>query len=279
MKSFRALWITPLFLAPLGCASQDHARTEEGPKAEDEVRKADETSAAGTQAVATANGTAPRVGGFVRTKLHALQAADFEDVPVGSLPPGWRIEGTSSKGTLASWAVRTDPSAPSPPNVLALTTANRDPAEPFNLCWTDQLRFRDGAITVSMKSVSGEEDQGGGLVWRVQDEDDYYLCRANPLEGNVRVYTVKGGVRSQIASADTVLVSGVWYTLWIEQQGSCISCRLDGRKLLEVVDTTFPDAGGVGVWTKSDAATEFDDIRVSELPPEGSGKGVPGTDR
>src|SRR5262249_30222734 len=112
--------------------------------------------------------------------------------------------------------------------------------------------------------VSGSEDQGGGLIWRVQDKDDYYICRANPLESNFRVYYVKGGKRSQLASATVELAAGRWHVLEVEQDGDRIVCSLDGKSLLDVRDQNFPAAGGIGFWTKSDAASEFDDLELKQ---------------
>jgi hypothetical protein len=186
----------------------------------------------------------------------------FDQEKLGGLPPGWKAEGTQPKGPVATWNVIADDTAPSKPNVLSLTKTNHDSGSTFNICWTDRVRFQDGRVEVSLKANSGQEDQGGGPIWRVQDKDNYYVCRANPLENNFRVYYVQGGSRTQIATADARIPSGKWSTIAIEQHGEHIGCFLNGEKLLDVTDKHIPGAGGVGVWTKADAASSFDDITI-----------------
>lgn len=186
----------------------------------------------------------------------------FEEHAVDGLPPGWRIEGTKQVGPLATWKVVVDETAPSRTNVLALTSPNHDSGSTFNLCWTDDIRLQHGAVEVRFKSVGGEGDQGGGVLWRAKDKDNYYVCRANPVEGNFRVYCVKDGERKQLGTAKIELADGEWHRLRIETEGNRIVCALDGKDLLDVSDATFPDEGGVGVWTKGDAATRFDDFTI-----------------
>jgi hypothetical protein len=99
-------------------------------------------------------------------------------------------------------------------------------------------------------------------MWRVQDADDYYLCRVNPLESNFRVYVVEKGVRRQLATATAGLSDG-WHRIEVEHVGERITCWLDGEKLLEASDATIPAPGGVGLWTKADARTSFDDLVVT----------------
>ena len=119
----------------------------------------------------------------------------FDDTDAGELPEGWRVEGTNQRGPLATWIVKADTSAPSGPSVLALTDTKEGWGGTFNLCWTDGVKFTDGVIEVKVKSGTGLEDQGGGIIWRVHDRDNYYIARWNPLEDNFRVYSVKDGSR------------------------------------------------------------------------------------
>jgi hypothetical protein len=191
----------------------------------------------------------------------------FDDVPAGSPPPGWKVEGTNQKGPVATWRVTKDDAAPSPPNVLTLASVNHDSGETFNLCWTDAVQFSVGAIEVKFRANTGKEDQGGGLIWRVKDKDNYMIARMNPLEDNFRVYYVKDGARKQLATANVKVVAGTWHTLRIEQEGDTVRCFLDGIKHLEAKDSHIPDAGGVGVWTKADAASSFDDLTVAPGTP------------
>ena len=186
----------------------------------------------------------------------------FDDTAVGKLPECWKAEGTNQRGPVATWVVRADASAPSKRNVLALTDTKESSGGTFNLCWTDRVKFKDGVIEVKVKRETGREDQGGGPIWRVQNKNNYYIARWNPLEDNFRLYYVKDGRRVQLDSARVKVDPAKWHTIRIDQKGDEIECYLDGKVLLKVQDRTFPAAGGVGLWTKADAATWFDDLIV-----------------
>lgn len=194
------------------------------------------------------------------SKAEELQS--FEQTTPGSLPQGWEVEATKQVGLLATWEVVREEGTPDGEQALVLTNPNHAKRGTYNLCWTDALAFLDGELEVQLKGNSGKIDQGGGLIWRVQDKDNYYICRANPLEDNLRLYYVKEGKRHQIASADVRIPTAQWHELEIEHQGTHIECSLNDEKLLEVDDDTFLEAGGVGLWTKADAATSFDALEV-----------------
>jgi hypothetical protein len=112
--------------------------------------------------------------------------------------------------------------------------------------------------------VRGKTDQGGGLVWRYVDADNYYIARMNPLESNYRLYKVVNGKRTQLVTKEDLKVPvGQWHVLAVTMKGDQIECSLDGKKYLEAKDSTFPMAGKVGLWTKADAQTNFDDFSVA----------------
>ncbi len=186
----------------------------------------------------------------------------FENVPVGKLPAGWKVEATNPHGPLSTWQVITDPTAPSGTHVLALTDAKNNYGNTYNLCWTNQVHFLNGTIEVQFKANKGKEDQGGGVIWRAQDRNNYYIARFNPLENNFRIYYVKNSVRRMIATTRIALPAHKWHELKITHIGNKITGYLNGKKLLEVTDRTFQKAGGVGLWTKADAATAFDNFEV-----------------
>ncbi|NOX88052.1 MAG: DUF1080 domain-containing protein [Calditrichaeota bacterium] len=186
----------------------------------------------------------------------------FENLKTGALPEGWKIEATNQKGPLATWQVIEDSTAPSGKKVLSLTKVNHSFGGTFNLCWTDQIRFLNGEIKVKFKANSGIEDQGGGVIWRAKDMNNYYISRYNPLENNFRIYYVKDGARRMLASARIKLPAHKWHELKITVQGDQMKGYLNGKELLQVKDHTFPEAGGVGLWTKADAETSFDDFEV-----------------
>jgi hypothetical protein len=129
----------------------------------------------------------------------------------------------------------------------------------FNVLLTSS-RFTDVTARVRLRAVSGAIDRGGGLVWRATDPKSYYLARYNPLEKNFRFYAVKAGVRTELASADLELAPDAWHTLEISMIGDRFQGRIDGKQYLDKRDSTFAGAGAIGLWTKADAVTEFDDL-------------------
>jgi hypothetical protein len=186
----------------------------------------------------------------------------FGDKASNTPPKGWTAAQTG-KGEGSVWKVVADDTAPSKTGfVLAQTAAGPD--RMFNLCVATDANYKDLAMSVSFKAVRGDSDRGGGLVWRYQDADNYYLARMNPLEDNFRVYRVVNGKRTQLGTKDNVKVpSGEWHTITIEQVGEIIICYFDGAKYLDVKDATFLTSGKVGVWTKADAQTYFDELKVA----------------
>ena len=132
----------------------------------------------------------------------------------------------------------------------------------YNLLVLNKIGYKDFSATVKIKAISGEEDQGGGLVWRYIDKDNYYIARYNPLENNFRLYRVVDGSRKQLESVDSDIKQGEWFTMTIEMKGNKIICSLNGKKLIETTDDTFKSAGLIGLWTKADAITYFDDLKI-----------------
>ena len=187
---------------------------------------------------------------------------DFENVEPGKIPEGWKVEGTNQRGPLATWKVMKDPSAPSGEKVLAMAQPNHTSGSTFNLCWTPKVSFLNGEIEVLFKANTGNEDQGGGVIWRAKDKDNYYIARFNPLEDNFRIYTVHNGNRRTLVSAKIALPAGKWHTLKIVQQDNHFEGYLNGKKLLDGENDLFPNAGGIGLWTKADAVTSFDNLTV-----------------
>ena len=184
---------------------------------------------------------------------------NFDSDAVGKLPEGWSNQKTG-KGGLGKWEVVADPTAPSQPNVLA-QTSKENFGYHFNVAVAEQTNFSDLEIELKFKAIDGQEDRGGGPVWRYQDADNYYICRANPLESNFRVYKVVNGNRKQMQSASVEIPSGVWHTIKVKNVGDKIQCWYDGKLYLEVTDDTFK-SGKVGLWTKADAVTYFDDFEI-----------------
>src|SRR5262249_5745471 len=149
---------------------------------------------------------------------------------------------------------------------FALAQPAESPGSMFNLCVVDDTSFKDVEISVSFKANAGKKDQGGGVVWRYQDANNYYVARMNPLEDNFRVYKVVDGKRSaEFQNAEVKVPAGEWHTLSVKMVGDKIECFLDGKNHLEAKDDTFTKAGKVGLWTKADAQTSFDNFQAKEL--------------
>lgn len=215
-------------------------------------------------------------------KLSALVVLAFADiVPVnaqplsfdkdGRLPAGWKADATGGKP--AEWQVVRDANAVSAPHVLSIVRINDTLRGNFNLFWSPDAKFHNGSIEVNIRANSGDIDQGGGLIWRARDANNYYIARYNPLEKNLRFYTVKNGSRTMLADAPNLGVgSGEWFALKIAHHGERIQAWLNGKKLIEATDATFTAAGGVGIWAKADAASSFDNLTVRHT------RGAPVTD-
>lgn len=187
------------------------------------------------------------------TELAAAETVNFDDMKAGAPPPGWTATQTGS-GT-AKWAVEKDDSAPNKPNVL-----KQSGQATFPVCFKNDTNIKDGFVEVKFKPVAGKEDQAGGVIWRVQDANNYYVARANALEDNVTIYHTVNGKRVTFKNIDTKVTSGVWHTLRVEFQGNNFTVIFDGNKVIEATDATFANAGKVGVWTKADSVTEFDNF-------------------
>lgn len=185
----------------------------------------------------------------------------FSKDDVGKTPAGWKAAQTGKGESV--WRIVADDTAPSKSGVaLAQTTA--DPNATFNLCVADAPSLTDVEVSVSFKAMKGEKDQGGGIVWRYQDANNYYIARVNPLEDNLRAYKVVDGKRSkEFQNAEVKVPTGEWHTLRVKMTGDHIECFLDGKKHLDVKDDAIVKAGKVGLWTKADAQTHFDQFVVS----------------
>ena len=181
------------------------------------------------------------------------ETVSFDDLKTGAPPPGWTATKTG-KGE-AKWAVVADDSAPSKPNVL-----KQSGEATYPVCIKEDTSLKDGFVEVKFKPISGKEDQAGGVVWRAKDSDNYYIARANALEDNVTIYHTIKGRRSEKKRTEMKVSSHEWHTLRVDFSGNHFTVTFDGKKAIEWDDETFKDAGKVGVWTKADSVTLFDDF-------------------
>jgi hypothetical protein len=189
---------------------------------------------------------------------------NFDDVKVGEVPRGWKVTETNPSEGPATWGVIADDAAPSGGQAFGVT-ATKNYGQTFNLAIAEAPAFADFEMTVKARAVSGVEDQGGGPIWRCADANNYYVCRFNPLEGNFRVYVVKDGRRRQLDSAQLPLEAGRWYEIKVIMRGTKMTCFLDGAELLHADDAALAGPGRIGLWTKADVVTSFDDVKIREF--------------
>ena len=181
------------------------------------------------------------------------ETINFDAERPGTTPAGW-IAGVTGSGA-PRWSVEADPGAASPPNVLRQSGIGD-----FPWCVKQGTSIADGFVEVKFKSIKGREDQAGGVVWRWKDGDNYYVARANALENNVSLYYTENGRRKTIRYVDAPVAGNTWHKLRVEFRGTAIRVLLNGKAYIELDDVHIAGPGAVGVWTKADSVTAFDDF-------------------
>src|SRR5215475_1313106 len=184
------------------------------------------------------------------------ESASFNSDAVGAAPAGWLCGSTG--GGSPRWTVEAEPGGQ---KVLKQSGSG-----PFPWCVRQGTSLSDGFVEVRFKPLSGREDQAGGIVWRFKNGDNYYICRANALEGNVSLYYTEGGRRRTIKYVDAPVAGNAWHTLRAEFKGTHIRVLLDGKPYIELDDNHIAGAGSVGVWTKADSVTMFESFGYQAAP-------------
>jgi hypothetical protein len=192
------------------------------------------------------------LGALIAMNAHA-DVSNFDADKPGLLPAGWTA-GVTGRGT-PRWTVESDPTATSKPNVLKQSGAGT-----FPWCVRTGVSIADGYVETRFKPHSGREDQAGGVVWRWKDGDNYYVARANALENNVSLYYTEKGSRKTLQYVDAPVARDAWHLLRVEFSGMRIKVTLNGKTYIEVEDSHIAGSGSVGVWTKADSVTLFDDF-------------------
>lgn len=189
---------------------------------------------------------------------------DFDKAKVGpTLPPDWQT-GVTGDGS-AKWTIEKDPTAPSKGNVL-----KQSGEADFPWAVKKDVTVLNGSVSVKFKAISGSEDQAGGVVWRFKDGNSYYVARANALENNISLYYVENGKRKTLKYVDAPVPLNQWHTLSVEFSGEQIKVSLNGKTYIDLKDAHISQTGAVGVWTKADSVTSFDDLSYSEAKPKTS---------
>jgi hypothetical protein len=196
----------------------------------------------------------------VAMNIHA-QTENFDSTGAGALPAGWKT-GVTGQGS-GAWAVNADSTAPSPPNVL--TQKGR---ATFPWAVREGVSITDGFVEAKFKAISGKEDQAGGVMWRWKDGNNYYVARANALENNVSLYYTANGRRNTIKYVKAPVPLDRWHTLRVDFAGSAIKVSLNGKTYIDEKDSHIAGSGAVGLWTKADSVTAFDDFSYGAAKPQ-----------
>jgi hypothetical protein len=192
-------------------------------------------------------------------------AVSFESTQTGVTPAGWTDTLTGSGDP--KWTVENDETAPSKSKVL-----KQSGRATYPLILKDDTNIADGFVEMKFKAVAGSQDRAAGIVWRAKDAKNYYVTRANALEDNVVLYKTVDGVRSPLEivgrkggyGIDVKVPANTWHSLRVDFKASRFSVSFNGKKLFEVEDSMFAGAGKVGLWTKADSVTLFDEVTWGE---------------
>ncbi len=187
----------------------------------------------------------------------------FDSEPPDSVPAGFQV-GTLFDGRPAGeWKVLRTDRAKSPPQVLG-QLMGKGAEHAYKVVLITGTTAEGLDLRVSFLPVSGKADMGGGVIWRASDDRHYYLTRANPLEQNLRIYRVVKGVRHMLQNFDKIIEVDRWHTLRVMTQGCRVKVLYDDELVFDLCDRTFT-TGTIGLWTKSDAVTYFDDLKLDIL--------------
>lgn len=177
----------------------------------------------------------------------------FDSEPAGSLPAGFTP-------ILGTWVVQPDPTATTPLHVLAQIAQFRVGLH-FPRCLIERVRAADLVAQVAFKPLAGDNDQAGGIMFRIQDPEQYYVFRANLLD-DLALFKSSGGIRRALGRFQARAEG--WQRLRVEARGQEIRCYWNDRLVVEVEDPSFGE-GGIGLWTISDSVSAFDDLSVETL--------------
>lgn len=195
----------------------------------------------------------------------ASRKVDFSDDAVGQPPKGFEFGYTAKAGAPGKWIVEAEGAN----KYLAQVDPDNTRAR-FPVAVVSDISAADIDLSVRFRPISGRVDQAAGLVWRYRDQDNYYIVRANALEDNVVLYKVENGTRTDLPvkgegrtyGKKTEVPAKQWSTLRVAANGRLFEVHFNGAKLYDVEDATFTQAGKVGVWTKADSVTQFDDLMI-----------------
>jgi hypothetical protein len=203
---------------------------------------------------------------------------DFSQSPPDQMPPGFRST-VAGAGKPGDWKVVMDdvPSLLTPMTPRATSVAKRavlaqlardTSDEHFPICIFDKQTYRDFTFTTRFKTMGGVAEQMAGIVFRYQDEKNYYVLLANSLHSRFWFFKVLDGQRGPLIGPEVQIPRGEWHELSVECKGNHIRCFLDGKELIPMITDNSFSSGKVGFWTKSDSVSYFADTRISDSSSE-----------
>jgi len=203
--------------------------------------------------------TVAAIAGLGLTRPASVPARAALELLGDAVTTSFDFEGTDVDGWTPSdgqWTVEEMPGAPSGTKVLV----QRATRNAFDVIVAPPGPYTDVDVSVKFKPISGREDASGGIVFRFAD-GRYYVVRANALEDNFRLYAYDRG-RRQLASASVKPPAlGHWHSLRVVAVGDHIQAWLNGALYLDHRDPRFK-SGRIGLWTKADSITAFDDLVI-----------------
>lgn len=199
------------------------------------------------------------VGPMVAALAARAETVSFDRDPAGGSPAGWNCGSTD--GGAPRWEVEADKDAPSAPNVLVQSGSGSYP-----WCVKEGTSLANGVVEVKFKPLAGVDDQAGGVVWRWKNGDTYYVALADALDNEMTLSYVESGRMRIVRTAKAPMSADSWHKLRVEFDGTRIRVMLDGTSYIEADHSRIKGAGAVGIWTKADSVTAFDDFTYQSSP-------------
>ena len=124
--------------------------------------------------------------------------------------------------------------------------------------------FRDGEMSMRFQIIDGQLDQCAGILFNLKPNGDYLTVRFNGKEDNLVLWTFNKGKRSFVkrGSEDMPLPLKQWESMRVVIKGTKLEGYLNGKLLLEYT-LAEPVSGKVGVWSKTDSVSYFDEFTVN----------------
>lgn len=189
------------------------------------------------------------------------QTWSFEQDKAGKLPSKWKIAETKGKGVHAIWEVHEDDTNGPGKKVLAITN-NTNRGDMGNLLIQEESVFKEIELSTRVKATTSGKNAGGGLIWRVVDENHYYLAQWNAASNNLRLYVYIGGKPSLLESVSVEGDPKAWHHIEVSHIENMIEVLFDSEPKISVEDKQLDFKGNFGLWAQGDALPAFDDITL-----------------